>query len=94
MTKLFGSVGNRVGVWAPSSSLRARSLFRVHSALTHKSQVCSVVARKGVQEQYFLTMAQIFRVGLLAVIGSKDVTLYSLDAEKDLPTWLPTFTFK
>ncbi|CAE6472515.1 unnamed protein product [Rhizoctonia solani] len=70
---LFGSVGDRVGIWEPSSSFRNRNLFRVHSTLTHKARVNMIVSRNG----------------LLAVASSEEVTFYSLDTQKDLPTWTP-----
>ncbi|KAH7334362.1 RAVE protein 1 C terminal-domain-containing protein [Rhizoctonia solani] len=75
---LLGSVGDRIGVWEPSSSFRNRSLFRVHSTLAHKTGVELMVSRKG----------------LLAVVGSEGVSLYNLDTGRDLPSWSLAFTLR
>ncbi|CAE6540684.1 unnamed protein product [Rhizoctonia solani] len=75
---LLGSMGDRIGVWEPSSSFRNRSLFRVHSTLVHKARVELMVSRKG----------------LLATVGGEEVALYNLDTGKDLPMWSLTFVFR
>ncbi|KAJ1301634.1 hypothetical protein OPQ81_008879 [Rhizoctonia solani] len=75
---LLGSVGDRIGVWEPSSSFRNRNLFRVHSTLLHKTRVELMVSRKG----------------LLAVVGSEEVAFYNLDTGKDLPMWSLMFVFR
>lgn len=75
---LFGAVGARIGVWAPSSSFRSRSIFRVHSVLSHHSHVQYMTSRKG----------------LLTVAGRADVAVYTLDLEQDLPKWHQTCRFK
>ncbi|KAG9100994.1 regulator of (H+)-ATPase in vacuolar membrane [Ceratobasidium sp. 370] len=75
---LFGASGEKVAVWTPSSSFRNRNLFRVHSTLSHPSDVRFMSARKGV----------------LAIAGLNELTVYRLDSEQDLPKWLPTFKFR
>ncbi|KAF8756045.1 RAVE protein 1 C terminal [Rhizoctonia solani] len=76
---LFGSVGDRVGIWEPSSSFRNRNLFRVHSTLTHKARVNLIVSRNGMifVDQHVLLLIERGTKGLLAIASSEEVTIDS-----------------
>ncbi|KAG9128028.1 regulator of (H+)-ATPase in vacuolar membrane [Ceratobasidium sp. 392] len=75
---LFGASGGKIAVWTPSTSFRNRNLFRIHSILSHASDVRSMSSRKG----------------MLAIVSSGDLTLYSLDSEQDLPKWSQVSKFR
>jgi hypothetical protein len=81
--------GRLLRLFATATSFVSIPSFRTNPMCTlcRLAKVCASTPSTNICE-YLILM-----IGLLAVAGSDEVTVYSLDSEQDLPTWSQTCKF-